>query len=82
MFAQFPGLLARLQAWQVPQAVALQQTPSTQLLPVRQSDDTAQDCPRRCLVPQRPVLGSQMSGDWQSASTAQAALQAVLPLQT
>jgi hypothetical protein len=29
-FAQFPGLLARLQAWQVAQAVALQQTPSTQ----------------------------------------------------
>jgi hypothetical protein len=66
----------------VPQAVALQQTLSTQLLPVRQSVETAQDCPRRCLVPQRPVFGSQMSGARQSASTAQAALQAVLPLQT
>jgi hypothetical protein len=80
--AQFPALPTMLQAWQVAQAVALQQTPSTQLLPVRQSADTEQDCPRRCLVPQRPVFGSQMSGDWQSVSTAQAALQAVLPLQT
>ncbi len=81
-FAQFPALPVRLQAWQVAQAVALQQTPSTQLLPVRQSDDTAQDWPRRCLVPQRPVFGSQMKvGVWQSVSTPQAALQAVLPLQ-
>jgi hypothetical protein len=59
-FAQLPALPARLQAWQVAQAVALQQTPSTQLFPVRQSEETAQDWPRRCLVPQRPVLGSQM----------------------
>jgi hypothetical protein len=28
------------------------------------------------------VFGSQMSGDWQSESAEQAALQAVLPLQT
>ena len=82
MFAQFPGLLARLQAWQVPQAVALQQTPSTQLSPVRQSVVTAHACPSRFLLPQRPTFVSQISGDWQSASTAQAALQAVLPLQT
>ena len=81
-FAQFPALPVRLQAWQVAQAVALQQTPSTQLLPVRQSAEAEQDCPRRCLVPQRPVFGSQMSGNWQSTSAAQAALQAVVPLQT
>jgi hypothetical protein len=81
-FAQFPALPVMLQAWQVAQAVALQQTPSTQLLPVRQSDDSVQDCPRRCLVPQRPTFVSQMSGDWQSLSAAQAALQAVVPLQT
>jgi hypothetical protein len=84
-FAQLPGLLLRLQAWQVAQAVALQQTPSTQLLPVRQSLDSAQDCPRPCLVPQRPTFVSQISivGDWlQSLSAAQAALQAVVPLQT
>jgi hypothetical protein len=35
--AQVPALPATLQAWQVPQALALQQTPSTQLSPVRQS---------------------------------------------
>jgi hypothetical protein len=81
-FAQFPALPAMLQAWQVAHAVALQQTPSTQLSPVRQSVVTAQACPSRFLVPQRPVFGSQMSGDRQSLSVAQAALQAVLPLQT
>ena len=81
-FAQFPALPVRLQAWQVAHAVALQQTPSTQLSPVRQSLVAAQDCPSRFLLPHRLVLGSQMSGAWQSASPAQAALQAVLPLQT
>ena len=80
--AQLPALPVRLQAWQVAQAVTLQQTPSTQLLPVRQSVDATQDCPRRCLVPQRPIFVSQISGNWQSLSAAQAALQAVLPLQT
>jgi hypothetical protein len=35
--AQFPGLVARLHAWQVAHELELQQTPSTQLLPVRQS---------------------------------------------
>jgi hypothetical protein len=65
----------------VPQTLALQQTPSTQLLPVRQSPVAVQPCPRRFLVPQRLVLGSQMSGDRQSPSTVQAALQAVDPLQ-
>jgi hypothetical protein len=80
--AQLPGLLGVLQAWQVPQAVALQQTPSTQLLPVRQSVGPVQDCPSRFLFPQMLVLGSQIVGDWQSVSTVQAALQAVDPLQT
>jgi len=81
-FAQFPAVPARLQAWQVAQAVALQQTPSTQLLPVRQSPVVAHDCPSRFLLPQRLVTGSQISVPAQSASLAQAALQAVLPLQT
>jgi hypothetical protein len=71
-----------LQAWQVAHAVALQQTPSTQLLPVRQSLVVAQACPSRFLLPQRLVIGSQISGATQSGSTEQAALQAVLPLQT
>jgi hypothetical protein len=80
--AQFPGLPATLQAWQVPHELALQQTPSTQLLLVRQSLVAAQVCPSRFLLPQRLVAGSQISGERQSASTEQAALQAVLPLQT
>jgi hypothetical protein len=79
--AQLPALPAMLQAWQVAQAVALQQTPSTQLLPVRQSLVDAHDCPSRFLSPHRLVFGSQMSGNWQSASAEQAALHAVLPLQ-
>ena len=80
--AQLPALPVTLQDWQVPQELELQQTPSTQLFPVRQSLVAVQDCPRRFLLPQRLVLGSQMSGSWQSASAVQAALQAVLPLQT
>jgi len=80
--AQLPALPARLQAWQVAQAVALQQTPSTQLLPVKQSLVVAHDCPSRFLFPQRLVIGSQISLPAQSASLEQAALQAVLPLQT
>jgi hypothetical protein len=80
--AQLPALPVTLQAWQVGQAVALQQTPSTQLLPVKQSPVAVQVWPRRFLFPHRLVLGSQMFGDWQSASEAQAALQAVVPLQT
>src|SRR6185312_482809 len=80
--AQLPALPATLQDWQIEQAVALQQTPSTQLLPVRQSVVAAQGCPSRFLLPHRLVVRSQMSGLWQSASDEQAALQAVLPLQT
>ena len=80
--AQLPALPAMLQAWHFKHALALQQTPSTQLSPVKQSVLSAQACPSRFLVPQRFVLGSQMSGERQSVSTAQAALQAVLPLQT
>ena len=80
--AQLPALPGTLQAWQIAQAVALQQTPSTQLLPVRQSLVAVQGWPSRFLLPHRFVLGSQMSGAWQSASDEQAALQAVVPLQT
>lgn len=80
--AQLPALPGTLQAWQMEQPVALQQTPSTQLLPVRQSAVAVQGWPSRFLLPHRLVLGSQMSGGWQSASDEQAALQAVVPLQT
>jgi hypothetical protein len=79
---QLPALPATLQAWQVPQALALQQTPSTQLAPVRQSVVAEQDWPRRRLLPHRLVWGSQMFPVRQSASLVQAALQAVVPLQT
>jgi hypothetical protein len=79
--AQLPALPVTLQAWQVGQAAVLQQTPSTQLLPVRQSLVAEQDCPSRFLFPHRLVLGSQMLGAWQSASDEQADLQAVAPLQ-
>jgi hypothetical protein len=81
-FAQFPRLPVTLQAWQVGQAEELQQTPSTQLAPVRQSLVAVQAWPRRFLFPQRLVSGSQMFGDRQSASLVQAPRQALVPLQT
>jgi hypothetical protein len=51
--AQLPALPVTLQAWHIEQALALQQTPSTQLFPVRHSLVAAQACPRRFLSPQR-----------------------------
>jgi hypothetical protein len=78
--AQVPALPATLQAWQVLQALELQHTPSTQLSPVKQSPLVVQACPRRFLVPQMLIRGSQMSGDRQSVSAEQADLQAVVPL--
>jgi len=79
--AQVPALPETLQAWQVPHAVEAQQTPSTQLRPVRQSVATAQVCPWRFLLPHRLVFGSQMVPETQSASLLQAVLQLVEPLQ-
>jgi hypothetical protein len=80
--AQLPALPATLHALQSGQLVVLQQTPSTQVLPVRQSFVLVQAWPRRFLLPQRLVTVSQMLPGRQSPSTAQAALQAVEPLQT
>ena len=79
--AHVPALPETLQAWQVLQELELQQTPSTQLSLVKQSVLAVQACPRRFLVPQTLVSGSQMSGDRQSVSAEQADLQAVVPLQ-
>jgi hypothetical protein len=79
--AQLPAVLVRLQAWQVPHCLLLQQTPSVQKFPVRQSVSAVQLWPSRFLLPQRLVIGSQMSGAWQSLSVTQAPLQAVVPLQ-
>jgi hypothetical protein len=80
--AQLPALPAMLHALQSGQLVVLQQTPSTQVFPVRQSFVLLQAWPRRALLPQRLVMGSQMLPGRQSASAVQAALQAVVPLQT
>ena len=81
-FAHVPALPTMLQAWQVPHDEVEQQTLSTQKSPVRQSPVAVQDWPRRFLSPHRFVLGSQMFGARQSASTVQVALQAafVVPL--
>jgi hypothetical protein len=78
--AQLPRLPVTLHAWHVPHEAVLQQTPSTQLLPVRQSFELVHAWPRRFLLPQRFVVGSQMFGDRQSVSAVHAALQAVVPL--
>ena len=81
-FEHAPALPWTLQAWQVPHVELPQHTPSTQKSPVRQSPVAVQDWPRRFLSPHRFVLGSQMFGARQSASTVQVALQAafVVPL--
>jgi hypothetical protein len=83
---QVPALPAMLHALQSGQLVVLQQTPSTQVFPVRQSLVLVQACPRRFLLPQRLVTASQMLLPVllgrQSASDVHAALQAVEPLQT
>jgi hypothetical protein len=79
-FAQVPRLPDTLQAWHIPHDVDPQQTPSTQVRPVKQSAVAVHGCPCRCLVPQRLVFGSQMSGERQSASVLHAELQAVVPL--
>ena len=73
MFAQVPGLPGTLHDLQVPQEAAPQQTPSVQKLPVKQSLVAVQAWPRRFLVPQSWVMGSQMSGarHWASAEHAE-----------
>jgi hypothetical protein len=75
-----PALPWTLQARQDPQETDPQQTPSTQVSPVRQSEVALQVWPCRFLVPHRLVFGSQMSGERQSASTVHAVLQLVVPL--
>jgi hypothetical protein len=81
-FAHVPRLPETLHAWQVPQDFDPQQTPSTQVRPVRQSPVAEQVCPCRCNVPHRLVFGSQMFGDRQFVSTVHVELQLVVPLQT
>ena len=77
--AQLPALVPTLHAWHSPHAVALQQTPLVQKLPVRHSLVAAQGWPRRFLLPQRLVCGSQMLGATQWASLLQVPRHAVAP---
>jgi hypothetical protein len=65
-FAQLPAALPTLHDWQSPHELALQQTPSTQKLPVRQLALLVQGWPRRPRLPQWLVFGSQMLGGRQS----------------
>ena len=71
-----------MHAWQVPHDFEPQQTPSTQVRPVRQLLVAVQVWPCRDRFPHRFVFGSQMFGDRQFASTVQVELQLVVPLQT
>jgi hypothetical protein len=80
--AQLPALPVTLQAWQLLHELELQQTPSTQLLLVRQSLVCVHGWPSRFLLPQTLMTVSQISPATQSVSAVQAALQAVVPLQT
>jgi hypothetical protein len=64
---KLPGTLHALQGTtgvplEGPQNAALQQTPSVQKFPVKQSLVVVQACPSRFLVPQSCVTGSQMFG--------------------
>jgi len=78
--AHEPALPVMLHAWHRPHVEAPQHTPSTQKLPVRQSEVAAHVWPRRFLLPHRFVFGSQMLGARQSPSVVHAALQAAVPL--
>jgi len=80
--AQLPALVPTLHAWHSPHDVLLQQTPSTQLLPVKHWSVDVHAWPSRSLLPQRLVCLSQIDGARQSESTVHAARHAVAPLQT
>lgn len=75
-----PAEPGTLQALHVPQLPVEQQTPSTQKLPVRQSDVCAHAWPSGFLSPQRFVARSQMLGASQAALPVHVVLHAV-PLQ-
>jgi hypothetical protein len=81
-FAQLPAAAPTLHDWQSVHPFVLQQTPSTQKLPVRHSLVAAHDWPRRFRLPQWLVFGSQMFGDRQSLSLVHVPRHAVVPLQT
>jgi hypothetical protein len=81
-FAQLPAAAPTLQAWQSPHALVLQQTPLTQLLPVRHSLVAMQGWPSRFRLPQWLVFGSQMLGGRQSRSPVHASRHAVAPSHT
>jgi hypothetical protein len=80
--AQLPAPVPTLHAWHSPHDMLLQQTPSTQKLPVKHWSVVVHACPSRSLLPQRLVCRSQIDGARQSASDVHAARHAVVPLQT
>lgn len=80
--AQLPAPVPTLHAWHRPHDVVLQQTPSTQVLPVKHWSVAVHAWPSRFLLPQRLVCLSQIDGARQSLSTVHAARHAVVPLQT
>ena len=80
--AQLPALVPTLHAWHSPHELVVQQTPLVQKLSVRHSLVAAQGWPRRFLLPQRLVFGSQMLGARQWASLLQVPRHAVAPSHT
>lgn len=78
--AHVPAEPGTLQALHVPQLPVEQQTPSTQKLPVRQSEVCAHAWPSGFLSPHRLVARSQMLGDSHAALPVHVVLHAV-PLQ-
>ena len=80
--AQLPALVPTLHAWHSPHELVVQQTPLVQKLSVRHSLVAAQGWPRRFLLPQRLVFGSQMFGARQWASLLQVPRHAVAPSHT
>jgi len=80
--AQLPAAVPTLHAWHSPHALVVQQTPLVQKLSVRHSLVAAHGWPRRFLLPQRLVRGSQMLGARQSASFRQVPRHAVPPSHT
>lgn len=80
MLAQDPALPGTLHAWHIGHDAAEQQTPSTQLRPLKQSLVTVQLSPGPAKFPHLFVFGSQLCPGWHCASTVQVVLHPVVPL--
>ena len=64
ILVHMPALPGTLHAWQVPQEVDLQQTPSTQVRPLKQSEVAVQGLPCATKAPHLLVFGSQLVPVW------------------